>query len=254
MSINFSVIIPTHNREKFLKESMNSVINQTFKPAEIIVVDDLDIKSTEKIVLYFKNKFTDIKIKYLVRRNFEEFSSPASINLGVQNSLYEYIAILDDDDLWDSNYLEEVKKKYSQNDCEMTVCRFKVLNKNKFFFGKFAEEKFNLQNYLSRNPGVICSNVTIKKRLFIEVGGYDETLIESADRDLFIRINQLDKKISFIKFSLVSWRLHNQIVPNKNKRFIISNFRFIKKHRKQISFLASIVIVIKLFKRMVFNG
>ena len=48
MSINFSVIIPTHNREKFLEQAMESVINQTVKPAEIIVVDDLDIKVLKK--------------------------------------------------------------------------------------------------------------------------------------------------------------------------------------------------------------
>lgn len=254
MTIEFSVIVPTHDRDNLLIQSLNSILNQSYPPKEIIVVDDLGKDSTSNIVQELNKEINGINIFYIVRENFNEFSSPASINLGVSKSKFNYIAILDDDDLWDENYLMEVNKTYEKNSCDMTVCKFKVLKNKKFLFGKFFEEKFDLQNFLSRNPGVICSNVTIKKNIFLKIGGYDPGLIESADRDLFIRVNLTQKKVSYIKFSLVSWRLHEQIVPNKNKRFLISNFRFIKKYRKEISPLSYLVIIIKLFKRVSFNG
>ena len=89
-----SVIIPTYNRSSFLKEAIQSVLNQSYNNFEIIVIDDGSEDETEKVI----QSFNDSRIKYLKR---EHTGSPAFIrNQGMKIAKGEYIAFLDSDDLW----------------------------------------------------------------------------------------------------------------------------------------------------------
>ena len=88
-----SVIIPTYNREKYIAETINSVLDQTFSDYEIIVVDDGSADNTERLI---REQFAD-EVIYLSKPN----GGPASArNMGMRVAKGEYIAFLDSDDLW----------------------------------------------------------------------------------------------------------------------------------------------------------
>ena len=93
-----SVIIPTYNREEFITETIKSVLNQTYKDFEIIVVDDGSTDNTKQKLEPFKSK-----IKLIEQKNSER---AVARNNGVKSSSGEYIAFLDSDDLWIKNKLE----------------------------------------------------------------------------------------------------------------------------------------------------
>lgn len=95
-----SVIIPTYNRARDLKEAVNSVLRQTYQNMEIIVVDDGSTDETHELM----NSFTDQRIKYIKKKN--ERHPGKTRNVGLQAARGEYIAFLDDDDLWLPEKLE----------------------------------------------------------------------------------------------------------------------------------------------------
>jgi len=95
---NISVIIPTYNRYEVLQRALNSVYSQTHKPKEIIVIDDGSTDNTSQI----QNLFPQIKYYY------QENSGVSSArNLGIKNSVSEWIAFLDSDDEWHEKKLKE---------------------------------------------------------------------------------------------------------------------------------------------------
>jgi len=100
-----SIIIPTHNRSKFLEEAVRSVLAQTYQDFEIIIIDDASTDNTSEII---SQKFaTDIKngrIRYV--RNEKQMERSFSRNVGMDISRGEYIALLDDDDIWLPFHLE----------------------------------------------------------------------------------------------------------------------------------------------------
>jgi teichuronic acid biosynthesis glycosyltransferase TuaG len=118
-----SVIIPTYNSEKYLKECLSSVINQTYKNLEIIIVDDKSIDNTIKIIKKIKDK----RIKLI---ELEKNSGVAiARNKGIEISTGDYICFLDSDDYW---YKEKIEKqlKFIKNK-EFIYSEYLYLRKNK---------------------------------------------------------------------------------------------------------------------------
>lgn len=99
-----SVIMPSWNTGKFIAESIQSVINQTYKNWELIIVDDCSTDNTDEIV----GKFTDIRIKYL--KNEKNSGAALTRNRALREAKGEWIAFLDSDDLWKPEKLEHQLK------------------------------------------------------------------------------------------------------------------------------------------------
>lgn len=90
-----SVVIPTYNRSEYLAESLNSVLNQTFKDFEVIVVDDGSNDSTSVLMKYFVK--IDPRVKYIVKNQNEGIAKAR--NLGISHAKGDYISVHDSDDL-----------------------------------------------------------------------------------------------------------------------------------------------------------
>jgi len=101
--INFSVVIPLHNKEKEIIETIHSVMSQSYAPDEIIVVDD---GSTDNGVNVIKENFKD-KIKLISQKNLGVSSAR---NRGILEAKNEYVCLLDADDLWKKGFLAEIEK------------------------------------------------------------------------------------------------------------------------------------------------
>lgn len=179
-----SVIIPTHNRAGKALRAVDSVLNQSFKDFELIVVDD---GSTDDTTFWLKG-YQDPHLRY--------FSIPhggvaKARNFGVNQAQGEWLCFLDSDDVWRKHKLSEQIRYHAANlDCLISQTddvwirnsvRVNKMKKHAARAGDIFRESLELCL-------ICCSSVMIKKSLFEKVGGFDETLPTCEDYDLWLRI------------------------------------------------------------------
>ncbi len=180
--MKISVIIPTYNRASFLSKTIDSILNQTVKVDEIIVVDDGSTDDTQSIL----NSFTNIK--YIKQTN--QGVSKAR-NIGIQNSTNNWICFLDSDDIWHDTKIEkQIEFHITNKDILFSHTNERWLFNNKLIKQKKHQQKPSgycfKQNVLNTLIG--ASTVMIHKSLFENIGYFDEDLTVCEDYDLWLRI------------------------------------------------------------------
>ncbi len=203
----FSVIIPLYNKAAYISETLKSILNQTFVDFEVIIVDDGSSDTSVEVI----KTFNDPRVHLICMQN-----SGVSVarNTAIQKATYHWIALLDADDLWDSNFLKEITqaiKVYPQNSIFGTG-RSRV-------FGNITERYANdflpkaattgLVNYfkvISKDlPPINSSNVVISKSLLVEKGLFTEGMKQHEDHDLWLRVCETEE-IVFVNKELSFYR------------------------------------------------
>ena len=118
-----SFIIPTYNRDKYIKKCINSILKQTIKDIEIIIVDDGSTDNTENII----NNIKDKRIKYFKRDNYGIGSSR---NYGIEKSKGDYVAFIDSDDYIDEPFAEKMYEKAKKDNLDLVICNYYNFYKN----------------------------------------------------------------------------------------------------------------------------
>lgn len=186
-----SVILPTYNRANFITRAVNSVLGQSYKNLELIIIDDGSTDET-KIIL---DKY-DVNVNYIYQNN----SGAASArNTGVKAAEGKYIAFIDSDDTWHSDKIEK-QLKYFYKQKEIGIC-FTNANLNqpdgtvekKPEFIKHTENAIFGIKEIFLDPYFGLPTVMIKKDIFSEIGLFDESLKTAEDLDLFLRAGLITK-------------------------------------------------------------
>ena len=118
MSVKVSVILAVYNVEKYIKQTLDSVVNQTFKDIEIIVVDN---KSTDK-TLEIVNEYAKKDERFVIYKNTENLKQGIARNFGVQMARGEYIFFIDGDDYMDLTCIEKMYNKITETGADITLC------------------------------------------------------------------------------------------------------------------------------------
>lgn len=193
-----SVIVPTFNRAAFLKETINSVLEQSYQDFELIVVDDGSTDLTREVIQGYQVP----KLIYIYQENQ---GVSAARNKGIQTAQGEYFAFLDSDDLWVRDKLQtqvvwmeahpEVPACYTD---EIWIRREKRVNPMK------KHQKYSGWIFDKCLPLCIISpsSILMRQELFHKVGFFDETLPVCEDYDLWLRITK-DHPIHFIPRPLI---------------------------------------------------
>ena len=203
-----SVIVVTYNRKELLKETIYSILNQTFEEFELIVVDNF---SDYNFFLHIES-FNDDRIKPFQNQNNGIIA--VNRNFGINNSKGKYIAFCDDDDLWLPEKLNKQITVLEDSGCGM-VCtmlkRFGVTNifSKSYGIGPLPFRQKTSRNDLLHNNCISNSSVLVKKTILDEVGYFEEkrSFISLEDHDLWIRISAVTK-IQFIPEVLLLYRIH----------------------------------------------
>ena len=116
-------------------------------------------------------------------------------NYGALNAKGNYIAFLDDDDLWNKNYLRCIAKILNQESSKFIITWLNKIKDQKVSKFKEISQKVKPEDLFIFNPGIIGSNIVIEKKIFKKIGGFDKKLSSSEDKDLLIRF--IDKKFEF---------------------------------------------------------
>ena len=190
----FSVVMPTFNRSNKISQTIESVLNQTFRNYEFIIVDDGSTDQTEEVVSRYTLK--DPRIKYIKTKNWGGPARPR--NIGIKASKGSYVSFLDDDDIWYKNKLEVVNKYILGHPNAILFCHdedFKVnnLKKRTYYNGPFSDNIY--ETLLFDRNNISPSASVVKKEIILEVGGFseDRSFIYVDDYDLWIRLSTLGK-------------------------------------------------------------
>ncbi len=184
--MNISVIIPTYNRYKFLQRALESVYTQTYKPNEVIVIDDGSNDETSTIKKLFPH------IKYIYQKNSGVSSAR---NLGIKNATNEWVAFLDSDDTWHNNKLQKqvdfhkenpnIKMSYTDELWIRDNQEVKIPKKFKKYGGHIFERCLG-------HCIIAPSSVVVHKKILNQVQNdglvFDEELEVCEDYDLWLRV------------------------------------------------------------------
>jgi len=173
-----TVIIPTQNRRKTLDRAVESVLNQSFIDLELYIVNDSTLVIEE---------YNDNRVKIIQNENIK--GENGSRNTGIKNAQGDYIAFLDDDDEW---LPEKLAIQLNLMEKDQSILSF--TGKNIFIDSKFQKYSFrnsylwmlNFYNFIGTTSSIIISTDIIKL-----VRGFDVSLSQLQDYDLFLRIKSL---------------------------------------------------------------
>ena len=206
-----SIIMNCHNGEKFLRQSIQSVLHQSYKNWELIFWDNFSEDDSKKIIA----KFSDKRIKYFKSTKFNRLYK--SRNLAIQNAKGEFISFLDTDDLWQKNKLEKQMNFFSKNeDFEIVYSNYYIYDESKK--KKFIKFKKNLPSgiifkQLLRNYTVGIVTICLRRSIFKDSSFKDKFDI-IGDFDLFLKLSE-DKKIGYMHDVLAVYRLHKSNLSKK---------------------------------------
>jgi len=183
-NIKVSIIIPTYNRGWIIKEAIESVLAQDFIDFELIVVDDGSTDNTSEILHSYREDIT------VLRQNNKGVS--AARNRGLSEASGRFIAFLDSDDLWLPQKLSRQVDFFNSNPDAMICQTEEIWVRNGVRVNPKKRHK-KLSGMIFERSLALClvspSAVMIKRRLFDEIGVFDETLPACEDYDLWLRIS-----------------------------------------------------------------
>jgi glycosyltransferase involved in cell wall biosynthesis len=226
-----SVIVPTYNRSKLIGETLDSVFAQTYRPIEILVIDDGSTDNTEEEVKSYFNKCDDqVKLIYIPKVHT---GAQEARNIGYQQSQGEYIQFLDSDDIL-SKYKIQMQVNVLRN-CEMYSfaygpwrCLYTGEN-NSNKFGSIAQKKgmssedSMLRGYLSGRWYCPIHSYLFRRNLTEKAGPWDIELSDRQDTDYLVQVLLNKPKALHVPESLVFYRRHHHEHIGSPKNFK-SNF------------------------------
>lgn len=203
-----SVIIPTHNRAELLRRAVASVLAQSFRDFEIVIIDDASDDDTRGAVA----SHSDGRIRYF--RNPQNRGEGASRNAGIARSAGEYIAFIDDDDAWLPEKLEAQVKLLDRCSAKVggVYCGYHRVDRESgaIIATTLPERKGAIYTDLrERNWVGSPSTVLLRRECFDKVGRFDETLKFGVDYDMWIRISRF-YEFECIARPLVRYTVHGQ--------------------------------------------
>jgi glycosyltransferase involved in cell wall biosynthesis len=226
-----SVVIPTHERPALLREALESVLAQSRQADEIIVVDDADDRSTCAVVHELAELSPDRRrrLRYLV--NDGRAGASASRNLGVAHASGDVVALLDDDDRWMPSYLDSVVGRFKDSRADFVITSRVEVRGRWSLPCPSPREGLTARDVLAVNPGVVGSNICIRRMAFDLVSGFDEMLPVSNDKDFFLRLLQSGATYAVVKERLVlAGRPTGQRLTQADARRVAGMKAYYEKH------------------------
>lgn len=228
-----SVIIPAYNRASTITRAIDSVLNQTYKNFEIIIVDDGSLDNTKQLVESIKDK----RMVY-IKHPLNEGGSAAR-NTGIKVAKGQYIAFLDSDDEWLPEKIEKQLNLFRKLDNSFGVVYtgFYVINKNEII-KEFTPKKrmYVLNDLLMSNCIGTLSSVMVRVDYLNIIRGFDETFKSCQDWDLYIRLSKLCK-FDFITGCLVKYHEADDAfrISKKRQAVVSGHERIFEKYNNEIN-------------------
>lgn len=215
-----SIIIPAFNAAPYIRQTVYSALNQTYRNVEIIIMNDGSTDNSEEIILQLQKEDTRIKYYYKTNSGVSD-----TRNKGIALAQGGYLAFLDADDVWKPDNLEkkinairQTGKKWVFSDLEYIDehNRSMVVQKNNF-------RPYNIRDNLLLWDGDVvpgpCSNIIATRELFGEDVRFDTKISSPADRDICLQLSAKEEPF-YLDEKLWLYRLHGQSMTSINYRVV----------------------------------
>lgn len=217
MSLNpkVSVVITCYNYGQYIKEAIDSVLAQTWKDYEIIVIDDGSSDNTRLIISQYCN---NENIHYIYQDNL---GASSARNRGLAESKGNIVAFLDADDIWMPEKLELQLQSFNKNEIGVVYTRRYWIDPSGIVFGgnERTLRRGNVLDYIFVDNFICFSSSAVRKDLLEVVGGFDENLVMGMDYDLWVRLAALCQ-FDYVDRPLVKYRTgHANLSRNTIKRY-----------------------------------
>lgn len=178
-----SVVIPLYNKEDCIRKTLDSVLGQSYKNFEVIVVDDGSKDGSTEIV----SSMNDSRIRLITQKN----GGPSSArNRGIKESKGDYVAFVDADDIWSPDYLQEMVNLMKDFPDAViwgfnysTIKDGEVGNSETEVFRGYVSEKWDYFPFFFSSSSSCC-----RKSTLLELGGFDERMVYGEDIDMWFRL------------------------------------------------------------------
>lgn len=215
-----SVIVPVYNTSKYLKKCLNSLVNQTLKDIEIIVINDGSKEEIDDIITEFKEKI--VYFKNLNR------GIGFTRNFGLKKASGEYLGFVDSDDYVDTEMFEKYYNYAKQNDLDIVVGNYNMITTNKI--KELKLKSFDIGNIYNNKEIIVkmdygpCTKI-FKRKMIIDNHIWFEEKLKYEDLPFVIKSLKNSKKIGHLDASYYNYLVREQ---SESTTFNINNFDIFK--------------------------
>ena len=196
-----SIILPVYNGEKYLRDSIDSCINQSYSNWELIIINDASTDATFRIVEEYQER--DGRIK--VYSNKSNLSLPGSLNKGHKIAQGDFLTWTSDDNILKKNFLQVLYQYFQSSECDIVFSNYDIIWKD----GSLKREHVTgpVGELLFGNT--IGASFLYKKKVFIDIGGYSDDLFLAEDYNFFLMAS-LKFRILHVNENLYKYRIHQE--------------------------------------------
>jgi glycosyltransferase involved in cell wall biosynthesis len=218
-----SIVIPYYQCKDYIFQSVNSVINQTYKKWELIIVDDENSNASKYLLNQIKGNHKNIKIFSTKTNAGVGFAR----NLGVKKSKGKFIAFLDSDDFWLKTKIQKQVIFLKKNNADICYTGYSALYNNKIIYRPKTPLFLNYFNFLKECP-ICCSSVLIKKEILKNFKFKDYK--NKEDYELWLRISKKKKIFFGLNEYLTFYRIRKGSLSSFQLSKLINAFNIYKKY------------------------
>lgn len=218
MAAKISVVIPVYNAEKYLEECLNSVVNQTFRDIEIVIVNDGSTDASDKIIQRFSSKYSNIKVVEQSNKGVVE----ARI-AGYSNATGDYIGWCDADDFCELNMFEELYRAAVENNADVVSCNYNFYPKPIKTKQKWFKEYNGVVDWKFIERNTIQPNKIVKRALLEHVDAI--ALLRQVGEGFYENVLIKASKIVTINKCLYNYRV-GHVSTSTNR----TNYKWYLKH------------------------
>ncbi len=213
-----SIILPYYKKREFIKETLNSIINQSYKDFEVIII--YDDESAEDLDLIKNLIVNDNRIKLIV--NNKNLGVGSSRNIGINNSIGSYLAFIDGDDLWKNDKLIKQISFMEENNYLISHTSYEIINAAGKKLSYRKAENLNYKKLL-KSCDIGLSSVILKKELLKDNLRF-ANLKTKEDFVLWLKISENGNTIYGLEDNLLFWRKTKNSLSSSTIRKLIDGF------------------------------
>ena len=213
-----SIIIPVHNSSVFLEEAIESVLSQTYKNWELLIIDDHSTDNSLNIIDAYIKKEQRIKGFF----NIAQTGVSVARNIGINNARGYYIAFLDSDDLWDNRKLEMQIAFLEKTNADFTFTAYRKLNEKREISRSFIPVRKKITyKILLKSNFIGCLTVLLKKEILCDLQFINE---KHEDYILWLQLAKRGAKILGLNMPLAYRRIHKGSISYKKSEVFFWQF------------------------------
>lgn len=227
-----TIVVPIYNVEKYIYKNIQSIVNQSYKDFNVILVDDGSLDNSSQIAEELL-KTNNINYK-IIRQNNRGLSGAR--NSGLKSCKTKYVVFVDSDDILHKDFLLELVSSMESNDCDISIANYKFIKKQNEVFGEnkgeklIFEKKDMLDIFLKRTLQFVLPSMIFKTDILKNNSLFFSELVNFSEDQLFIWESIfLSKKICYLTRELYGYYIRpNSIMTSTSNKKIIDSHRIIK--------------------------